>query len=174
MEQREDGLHDFGQSLSPSFVPPEDLADRMREMFDAISRRASEIFESGGRVSGRDVENWLRAEGELLHTIPIEIVDSEDSLLIRAEVAVFTAQELEMSLEPRKLVICGERQIVKECANGSRALAVSRPDFIYRSVDLPTAVIPQLARATLMGGALEVEMKKVIPAQAPRKETQAA
>ena len=38
------------------------LFDRMREMQEAISRRAFELFEKGGRVFGRDLDNWLEAE----------------------------------------------------------------------------------------------------------------
>ena len=32
---------------------------------DQIAQRAYAIFEQSGRVSGRDLENWLRAESEL-------------------------------------------------------------------------------------------------------------
>jgi hypothetical protein len=33
---------------------------------DAISNRAREIWESSGQIDGRDLENWLQAERELL------------------------------------------------------------------------------------------------------------
>jgi DUF2934 family protein len=33
---------------------------------DAISNRAREIWESSGQIEGRDLENWLQAEKELL------------------------------------------------------------------------------------------------------------
>jgi len=39
---------------------------------------------------------------------------------------------------------------------------------------LPFAVIPELARATLRDGILEIEMRKVVPARALRRETWAA
>ena len=32
---------------------------------DAIAHRAYEIYESRGRIDGRDVEDWLQAEREL-------------------------------------------------------------------------------------------------------------
>jgi len=162
------------QVVSLNLVTADEIADRMRNIFEAITQRACEIFESNGRVPDRDVENWLRAEGELLHTIPMDIADSGCDVVIRAEVAVFNAPELQVSLAPRQLIICGEREIVKECDNGRKALAVSCPDFIYRSLDLPFAVIPELGRATLRDGILEVEMRKVIPARAQRRETWAA
>ncbi len=33
--------------------------------YDAVSRRAFEIWERNGRMPGHDVENWLQAEAEL-------------------------------------------------------------------------------------------------------------
>jgi hypothetical protein len=33
---------------------------------DAISNRARELWESSGQIDGRDLENWLQAEKELL------------------------------------------------------------------------------------------------------------
>ncbi len=33
--------------------------------FDAVSRRAFEIWERNGRMPGHDLENWLQAEAEL-------------------------------------------------------------------------------------------------------------
>ncbi len=33
---------------------------------DDIARRAREIYERSGRIPGRDLENWLEAESQLL------------------------------------------------------------------------------------------------------------
>lgn len=37
------------------------------ELHEAIGRRAREIYEKSGRIPGRDLENWVRAEAEILH-----------------------------------------------------------------------------------------------------------
>lgn len=36
------------------------------DISDAIRRRAEEIYVRNGRVAGRDVENWIQAEREIL------------------------------------------------------------------------------------------------------------
>jgi hypothetical protein len=46
-------------SSSPKPVFPADL-------HDAIRRRAEEIYIQSGRIPGRDVENWAKAEREIL------------------------------------------------------------------------------------------------------------
>jgi hypothetical protein len=35
------------------------------ELQNAIRRRAEEIYERGGRIQGRDLENWMQAEAEV-------------------------------------------------------------------------------------------------------------
>ena len=44
----------------PSALPPR-LVDA-----EAIARRAYELYEQRGRTDGSDLEDWLRAEAELL------------------------------------------------------------------------------------------------------------
>ncbi len=45
---------------------PEILRAALDELHDAIRRRAEEIYIRNGRISGRDVQNWVQAEQEIL------------------------------------------------------------------------------------------------------------
>lgn len=38
------------------------------EVYRRIERRAYELYEGRGRADGQDVEDWLRAEAEILKT----------------------------------------------------------------------------------------------------------
>ena len=49
------------------------LLDRIEELSSALAHRAYDIFESNGRAFGRDLENWLTAEKELLHPVHVNI-----------------------------------------------------------------------------------------------------
>ena len=39
---------------------------RTSDVHEAIGRRAREIYEKSGRIAGRDLENWVQAEAEIL------------------------------------------------------------------------------------------------------------
>jgi hypothetical protein len=41
-------------------------APRAADLNEAIGRRAREIYEKSGRIAGRDLENWVQAEAEIL------------------------------------------------------------------------------------------------------------
>lgn len=49
---------------SDSFIESESAG--AREQQEAIRRRAEEIYIRSGRIPGRDVENWVQAESEIL------------------------------------------------------------------------------------------------------------
>jgi hypothetical protein len=40
-----------------------------KEAKEAVSRRARQIYEKGGKIAGRDLENWMQAEAEIVHEL---------------------------------------------------------------------------------------------------------
>ena len=51
------------QVLTESVSSPDDLEGK-------ISRRAYQLYEEGGGVNGNDMDNWLKAEREILKQRP--------------------------------------------------------------------------------------------------------
>jgi Protein of unknown function (DUF2934) len=49
------------------------ILDEMNEIQNRIMRRAHEIFEHNGALFGRDLDNWLQAEQELLWKPALEL-----------------------------------------------------------------------------------------------------
>ena len=78
----------------------DDVFDRMQKTYDTIARRAFEIFDSNGRWFGHELEDWLRAESEVLHPVHLEITENNENLAVRAEVPGFAAKELTIDVEP--------------------------------------------------------------------------
>jgi len=141
-------------------------ADLFGSISDAITRRAFELFESNGRWFGRDLENWFRAESELLHPLPLEVKESDEEFMVRAEVPGFTAKDLEISLEPNNLKIAGRRESTHEEKKGKTLRSEFCTDQILRSVDLPCHVDTGKANATLRDGILTIEIPKAPHAKA--------
>ena len=151
--------------------PKEDVFDLMQEIYADIARRAYEIFESNGRVFGRDLDNWFRAESEVLNPTRIEIFDTGEALKIQAEVPGFKPEELEVSVEPQSLTIVGKREAGGERKNGNKVVYNERrADEVLRVVQLPEPVAPDKVTATLKNGLLELEMPKAAPPKKIRIE----
>ena len=84
-----------------------DIFDQIQQTYDSIARRAFEIFNNNGRWSGHELDDWFRAESELLHPVHLEITESDESLTVQAEVPGFSTKELQINVEPQKLMISG-------------------------------------------------------------------
>jgi len=141
--------------------------DRVHGANTSIARRAYEIFDHEGRGFGRDLEHWLRAEAELFHPLHFVMKESDKTLTIRAEVPGFTAKDLEISVEPRRVAISGKRESKEERTEGTAVYWEQCSDQIFRVLDLPADVDPSKTKATLKDGILDLE----IPKAASKKTT---
>ena len=151
------------------------IFDRMREMQDVISRRAFDLFEKGGRMFGRDLDDWFKAESELLHPVNINMEETDEGLKIEAEVPGFKAEELEVSVEPRRLTITGKHETEKEEKKRGKIVYSERSaERIMRVVDLPVEVNTENVSAVLKDGVLEFTMPKAAPAKKIAIESKAA
>ena len=150
--------------LYPKSLPS--FWEEVTQLADRLEKRAYEIFEQRGRSDGNDLEDWFKAETELFQPIEIDITEDENDLHIRAEIPGFTADELELNLEPGTLTLMGARKSEKESNKDEVHLIESSSAEIFRKVLLPLSVDPENATATLTNGVLEIVAPK---AQEPTK-----
>ena len=139
----------------------EPLLERMDRLYNTIARRAFDLFERDGRVEGRNVEHWLEAERELLHPVHVRVEETGAEILVQAEVPGFTANDIEVNVEPNRLTITGKRESKEEKKKGETMYTEACSDEIFRSVQLPAEVNTGKVNATLKNGILEVQLPKV-------------
>ncbi len=150
------------------------LFNQIEETLNALAHRAYEIFDGNGRTFGRDIENWFQAEKELLHPVTLNIVESNETFAVKAEVPGFTEKELEIGMEPRRLTITGKRESTKEEKTGKAVCTESSSDQILRIVNLPAEIEIGRVTATLKNGVLELNLPKMAQAQPVRIRPKAA
>jgi HSP20 family protein len=153
----------------PSVVKPERFKDLMRDLNQLISLRAYELFTVRGKDHGRDLEDWLRAEAELLPSLPLEILNSDDKVIVKAEVPGFKANELEIAAEPFRLILSGRTERTVDRKSGGEFRSESGAAEIFRALELPAEVDPDRASARLRNTVLEVTLVKVSGNQ-PRQD----
>ncbi len=76
----------------------------------------------------------------------------------------FTPDQLQISVQPRRLVLDGETEVSVTSMDGKTTYQGPRPRRIFRIQDLPGEVEPSSATATLKGDILEVVMPKAASA----------
>jgi len=140
---------------------PEDLLREMQPVELAIARRAYELFEARGGEHGHDWEDWFRAQSELLRPVSVTMSESEDRLSVRANVLGFEANELKVSIEPRRITILGEKgPSIVPAEPGKTQSIETYPDQILHVIGLATDVATENAVVEWKEGVLQFELPK--------------
>jgi HSP20 family protein len=155
---------------------PESITEfwsKVDEVMKQIEERAFQLFEERGREDGHDMEDWFKAEQELLVPIPVTITEKGGELHIHAEVPGFAAKEIALNLEQNALTLQG-KHIETRTGTGEAGGIQSEWRQIYRRVALPANVIPEKAKATWKDGLLEIIVPKVVDKSSITVAVQAA
>ena len=139
----------------------EEFTTPMREFFDMIARRPWELLGAPPRYFARELEHWLKTEPELFRPVHLKLYETDDAVMARAEVPGFTEKELDINVEPWRLIITSKKEF-KEEKEKKEGVPVYREtrNQIYRNVNLPVSVRPEDVKATLKHGVLELTMPK--------------
>ena len=137
-----------------------DVFEQIDRIYRSIARRAYEIFSNDGNGLGRDLENWFKAESDLLHPVHVEMTEEDRAVNVNAEVPGFEAKDLEIKLEPNRVTISGKRETKGEHNTGRAVYHEHCANQMLRVIDLPAVVDASKAEANLKNGIVEVRMPK--------------
>jgi HSP20 family protein len=143
------------------FVTAEHFFEDFAKNTEAIAKRAFELFQKRGYQFGHELEDWFKAERELLRKVPLDIKDVDGKLNIRAEVPGFTADNLKVSVEPTRITIKGETEEKSEKKDGGTIYSEWKSNKIFRTFDLPHRVETDKATAKIKDGVLRMTIPKV-------------
>jgi HSP20 family protein len=147
------------------FVEAEKLFEQMKEFSQSVACRAYKYFEARGREFGHDLEDWFRAESELMRRVPVEIKEANSRVTVRAEVPGFAPNEIKISVEPQRLVISGKTEKTTE-EKEQTLLSEFRSNQFCRELRLPAEVEPDKTTAALKDGVLELVFAKAAGSKA--------
>jgi HSP20 family molecular chaperone IbpA len=136
----------------------EEFSTPMQDFFDLIARRPFELLGATPRFFTRELENWLKPEPELFRPVNLKLYETEEALMVRAEVPGFTEKELDIHVEPWRLIITAKKEFKEE----KKEVPVYKEKLnqIYRTVKFPIEIRPEEVKAILKNGVLEVTLPK--------------
>lgn len=110
--------------------------------------------------------------GETTWIPPVEVVERDGQLVVRAEVPGLSKDQLNVEFEDGQLVISGERRQEREERRGGAYRNERIYGTFYRSIPLPEGVDPEQAKAAFKNGVLEITMPAPESPRAKRIEIQ--
>ena len=150
------------RTIKPLPVPFEEFEEfstPMQEFFDLVARRPFELLGATPRFFTRELENFFKTEPEVLRPVNLKLYETEEALIVRAEVPGFTEKELDLNVEPWRLILAAKKEYTEE----KKELAPvykEKLSKIYRTVKFPIEVRPEAVKAILKNGILEVTLPK--------------
>jgi HSP20 family molecular chaperone IbpA len=132
------------------YVALQDLTACLLEAYDCVSRRAHEKYIERGAAPGKEMDDWLAAQKELLPSLPTNVKESGDFVYALASVQEATASEIAVGVESHWLVILiGSNSMVHSATHS------------FCVLELPAKVDPERSIAILSDGMLAIRMKKL-------------
>lgn len=160
------------RKLDPAEPEALSMLETMDSLFGAIRDRAFDLFQERGKATGRELDDWLRAERELLRVPPAELVEEANQYHIRLEVPGFEPNQVEVTAMPDSIVVQAEAKDQKDTKTVRFSEFAAKK--LFRHFEMPEPIDPQLVKATLAKGILELTAPKATPAKQTKIAVQGA
>jgi HSP20 family molecular chaperone IbpA len=118
-----------------------DLAKR----FEAIERRAFDLFEKRGREPGHEVEDWLNAEHELGFPAT-ELREKDGAYKLEIALPGFEAKEVQVTATASEIVVHAAAKQEKKGEKDNVPWTEFASADVYRRFELPNPIQPTKLR----------------------------
>lgn len=142
---------------------PNSILKDLTELHETISRRAYELFESGGLLGG-PLTDWFRAERELIWRPAIELRQKDGQFELEVAVAGVDPKNLDVQVTPEDVLITASEDHRHEEQEGTVHVCEFASGRLFRSVHLPERIDPDSVKAELRNGLLRLTATIAKPA----------
>lgn len=141
-----------------------------------IAQRAFDLCSERGWIHGHDLDDWFRAEAEILTPAAVEIVDNGEEYNAEVEVPGFREQDLDILCDTNRVLIRGntERSSRQKDQNGRILYSDRQSNLIFRVIELPQEVKPEECEAVVHDGVLNLTLPKARATKPMKVQVRAA
>lgn len=155
------------------FVEVEKLVDKMADLTFETAGKAYDLFRMRGGEWGRELDDWFRAETEVLRPVPVEIKEIDENIIVNAAVPGFKPDEIEVSVKDDLLILSGETKASDEKKDENVIVREWKSNKFLRQFTLPSNVDANKVEAHLTDGILKLIMPKAAEITAKKIEVSA-
>jgi HSP20 family protein len=139
------------ESGAGELLPLAELRSEVDRLFDSFMRQPF-----GSLLEGFGRRGWEPS---------LEISESDQEVVVRAEVPGVPPENLEVSITGRRLTLAGEKHVTRDQDEKGQVLAETQYGRFQRIVDLPTEVEGERVSAVHAHGVLTIRLPKQRPAK---------
>ena len=154
-------VNDVGKKTLPVFG---EIAKRLH----AVQQRAFDLFEKRGREAGHELDDWFRAEHELLGRPTAELAEKDSSYQVQVALPGFEAKDIEVTATPTGLIVHAATEKQNKTEENSVLWTEFGSSDVYRRFEVPIAINVDQVTAKLDNGILQINAPKVTQAKEPK------
>ncbi len=149
------------------------VLDELDRLHEAISLRAYEHFRNGGGHVAGPLDDWLRAERELVWRPAVEVRQADGQIEVLAAVPGLEPKDLNVEVAPEDVLITRATERRHESTEGAVHVTEFNRGTLVRLVHLPDRIDPRSAKAECRNGLLRLTAA-VVKASPESVDAQAA
>jgi HSP20 family molecular chaperone IbpA len=132
------------------------LIDEMKTLSERIRQRAFERFERRGCSDGAALDDWLKAERDLLRIPESELIERGEKFEARVSAPGFDPGEMRVTALPDALIVKGYSTHKHDQGDGDVRFCEFDQKTLFRRFDLPEQIDVDRVTANLEKGVLQL------------------
>jgi HSP20 family protein len=154
------------QKVENKSAKPLPLFQEIEKQFEEVRRRAFELFERRGRELGHALEDWFKAEHEVMGWPAAELSEVNSNYEVAMTLPGYEPKDVQVTATPSEIIVHAKVESKKKGEEEKCLWTEFQSNDIYRRFDLPEAIDVEKTTASLDKGMLHVTAAKVPKAQA--------
>jgi HSP20 family protein len=154
--------------IAPLFVEAEKMLEKLADVTKETAQKAYEFFQKRGGELGRELDDWFKAESMIMRPVPVKVTETKDFVNVRAVVAGFKPEEIEISVKGNELFLSGKTESQEKKEDENTFYSEWRSNHFCRRLTLPSEVSADSVQANLKDGVLELSLPKVAEQEAAK------
>ncbi len=149
-----------GEGFKPILVEAEKMFERLGNFTKETAQKAFEYFQRRGGAIGNEIEDWIRAESEILLPVSVKVTETPEMINVLAAVPGFKPEDIEVSVKDNILIISGETELSEKREDENTVFSEFRSNKFCRKLSLPGEVEENKVTANLKDGVLKLALPK--------------
>ena len=148
-------VNEAGQRKLPIF---EEIAKR----FEGVRQRAFDLFDKRGRELGHELEDWLKAEHELVGWPAAELAEKDGAYQMQVALPGFEHKDIEVTATSTEIIVHAETKEETKTQKGTVLWTEFGSNDVYRRFEVPHTINVDKVTATLENGVLKINAQKTL------------
>jgi len=153
------------------------IFDEAKDLFERVRQHAFELFQSRRGGPGSEVDDWLKAEQDLIWNPESDLVEKDGKFEVQMAVPGFEVKDMQVAATPDALIVRAEATHKHEQDKGNVYFCEFGEKELFRRFDLPRPIDVDKVTANLDKGVLHITAAQITAAKEeakPREKAAAA